>query len=142
MKIKNLFGDKNEQKNISGMPETQEITLNKILNAASLVPIEYKYSAKFIEDGTDPLNYEKQRLKGLPADWLMKDKRVPAIKADSRREIELAKRQYINHLYTVDTINSLQEGLVVHVDDMINRLDEEINGYENEITALRARIKH
>lgn len=70
----------------------------------------------------------------------MKDKRIPAIKADARREIEIAKRQYINHLYTVETIVDLQNGLIVHVDDMVRRVDEEIAYYDREIQKLRAHL--
>lgn len=135
-----LFPGKKTNEKIDGMPETHEVTLNKILDVASLVPIEYKHTVKFYEDGHDPLAYERQRLQGHPADWLMKDKRVPAIKADTRREIEIAKRQYINHLYTVDVIEDLQNGMVVHVDDMTARLDEEISGYDKEIQKLRAHL--
>lgn len=72
----------------------------------------------------------------------MKDKRIPAIKADTRREIEIAKRQYINHLYTVETIVDLQNGIIVHVDDLTNRLDEEIAAYDKEIQMLRARANN
>lgn len=136
--FKRFFAGKKTRENIDGMPETHEVTLNKILDVASLVPIEYKHTVKFFEDGLDPLAYERQRLQGLPADWLMKDKRVPAIKADTRREIEIAKRQYINHLYTVETIVDLQNGMIVHVDDLTDRLDEEIAAYDKEIQILRA----
>jgi|GEM_PF-2465812 len=138
--FKKLFKRKAAGENISGMPETHEVTLNKILDTASLIPVEYKHTAKFYEDGLDPLAYERQRLQGFPADWLMKDKRIPAIKADARREIEIAKRQYINHLYTVETIVDLQNGLIVHVDDMIRRVDEEIAYYDREIQKLRAHL--
>lgn len=138
--FKRFFARKKTNENIDGMPETHEVTLSKILDVASLVPVEYKHTAKFYEDGFDPLAYERLRLKGLPTDWLMKDKRIPAIKADSRRETEIAKRQYINHLYTVETIIDLQNGMIVHVDDLILRLDEEIAAYDKEIQALRARL--
>lgn len=136
--FKRFFAGKKTIKNIDGMPETHEVTLNKILDVASLVPIEYKHTVKFYEDGLDPLAYERQRLKGLPADYLMMDKRVPAIKADTRSEIEIAKRQYINHLYTIETIVDLQNGMIVHVDDLTDRLDEEIAAYDKEIQTLRA----
>lgn len=136
--FKRFFAGKKTNETIDGMPETHEVTLNKILDVASLVPIEYKHTVKFYEDGLDPLAYERQRLQGLPADWLMKDKRVPAIKADTRREIEIAKRQYINHLYTVETIVDLQNGMIVHVDDLTDRLDEEIAACDREIQKLRA----
>ena len=135
-----LFPGKQTNEKIDGMPETHEVTLNKILDVASLVPIDYKHTVKFYEDGHDPLTYERQRLKGLPVDWLMKDKRIPAIKADSRGEIEIAKRQYINHLYTVETIKDLQNGMIVHVNDMIARLEEEISIYDKEIQKLRAHL--
>lgn len=138
--FKRFFARKKTNENIDGMPETHEVTLSKILDVASLVPVEYKHTAKFYEDGFDPLAYERLRLQGLPTDWLMKDKRIPAIKADSRRETEIAKRQYINHLYTVETIIDLQNGMIVHVDDLILRLDEEIAAYDKEIQALRARL--
>lgn len=138
--LNRLFPGKKTNEKIDGMPETHEVTLNKILDVASLVPIEYKHTVKFYEDGHDPLAYERQRLQGHPADWLMKDKRVPAIKADTRREIEIAKRQYINHLYTVETIEDLQNGIAVHVDDMLSRVDEEIAFYDKEIQKLRAHI--
>jgi len=140
--LKRLFPKKKAKENIDGMPETHEVTLNKILDVASLVPIEYKHTVKFYEDGHDPLTYERQRLKGLPVDWLMKDKRIPAIKADSRGEIEIAKRQYINHLYTVETIKDLQNGMIVHVNDMIARLEEEISIYDKAIQKLRAHLDH
>lgn len=138
--LKKLFTRKKTKENIDGMPEIHEVTLNKILDVASLVPIEYKHTVKFYEDGLDPLAYERQRLQGLPADWLMKDKRVPAIKADTRREIVIAKRQYVNHIYTVDVIEDLQNGMMVHVDDMLSRVDEEIGFYDKEIQKLRAHI--
>lgn len=140
--LKRFFNGKKATENIDGMPETHEVTLNKILDVASLVPIEYKHTAKFYEDGLAPLTYERQRLMGLPADWLMKDKRIPAIKADTRREIEIAKRQYINHLYTIETIEDLQNGMIVHVNDMISRLDEEISDYDKEIQSLRNRLEN
>lgn len=130
--------NKTSADDVNGMPEAHEVTLNKILEVASLIPVEYKHTVKFCEDGRDPLAYEKQRLQGLPADWLMKDKRIPAIKADTHREIEIAKRQYINHLYTIDTIEDLQNGVFVHVDDMIGRLDEEIAAYDHELQQIRA----
>lgn len=139
--LKNLFsGRKKAVENIDGMPQTHEVTLNKILEVASLVPVEYKHTAKYYEDGYDPLNYERKRLEGLPADWLMQEKRVPAILADTHLEIEIAKRQKINHLYTIQTLVDLQRGVIKHVDDMVTRLDEEIAGYEQEIEALRSRL--
>lgn len=138
--LKKFFTRKKSTENIDGMPETHEVTLNKILDVASLIPVEYKHTVKFYEDGLDPLAYERQRLQGIPVDWLMKDKRIPAIKADTRREIEIFKRQYINHLYTIETIEDLQNGIIAHVDDMTLRLDEEIAAYDKEIQMLRAHL--
>ena len=136
--FKRFFTGKKTGENINGMPETHEVTLNKILDAASLIPIEYKHTVKFCEDGSDPLGDERRRLQGVPADWLMKDKRIPAIKADTRMEIEIAKKQYINHLYTIETITDLQNGVLVHVDEMIARVNEEIAAYDKEIQTLKA----
>ncbi len=138
--LKKFFTRKKSTENIDGMPGTHEVTLNKILDVASLVPVEYKHTVKYYEDGCNPLDYERQRLQGMPADWLMKDRRIPAIKADTRREIEISKRQYINHLYTIETIEDLQNGIIVHVDDMTSRLDEEIAAYDMEIKTLRERL--
>ena len=45
--FKKLFKRKAAGENISGMPETHEVTLNKILATASLIPVEYKHTAKF-----------------------------------------------------------------------------------------------
>lgn len=137
---KHFTRKRKHQEHIDGLPELHEVTLNKILEAASLVPVEYKHTVKFYEDGLDPLAYERKRLQGKPVDWLLQDKRIPAIKADSQLEIEIAKRQYINHLYSIETISDLQNGLIVHVDDMERRLDEEIAAYDREIQALRAHL--
>ena len=129
---------KKKKENVNGMPDMHEVTLSKIFSSADLVPVEFKHTAKFYADGQDPLEYERQRLEGLPADWLMKDKRIPAIKADSRLEIEIGKRQYINHTYTIQTIMDLQRGDIVHAKDTILKIDDEIAGYDAEIERLQS----
>lgn len=131
-----LFKRKSPNENITGMPDMHEVTLTKIFPHADLVPIEYKHTEKFYLDGLDPLTYERERLKGLPADWLMKDKRIPAIKADSQMEIEIGKRQFENHLYTIRTIVDLQNGDIAHAQCMIASLDEELAVYDSEIKRL------
>lgn len=138
MSILDKLPGRNKRENVNGMPDMHEVTLSKIFRSADLVPVEYKHTAKFYSDGLDPLEYERQRLAGMPADWLMKDKRVPAIKADSRREIEIGKRQYINHTYTIQTIVDLQRGEFVHAQENMSRIDDEIAGYEAEIERLKA----
>ena len=127
---------KTKTENITGMPEMHEVTLTKSFPHADLVPIEYKHTVKFYEDGSDPLAYERERLKGLPADWLMKDKRIPAIKADSYREIEIGRRQFINHNYSIQTIIDLLNGDIARAADMISRLDREIAAYTEEENKL------
>lgn len=127
--------------NITGMPQMHEVTLTKIFPHADLVPIEFKHTQKFYDDGANPLEYERERLKGLPTDWLMKDKRIPAIKADSQREIELAKLQRINHTYTIQTIIDLERGDIAHSEEMISRISTEIKRYEAEEERLRALMK-
>lgn len=127
--------------NITGMPEMHEVTLTKSFPHADLVPVEYKHTTKFYEDGLDPLTYERERLKGLPADWLMKDKRVPAIKADSYREIEIGRRQFFNHKYSIRTIIDLLNGDIARANDMILRLDKEIAAYTEEENKLLSHKK-
>lgn len=134
-----LFG-KRKQENVNGMPDMHEVTLSKIFSSADLVPVEYKHTAKFYADGFDPLEYERQRLAGMPADWLMQDKRIPAIKADSHHEIEIGKRQFINHTYTIQTIVDLQRGEIVHAQDTMSRIDDEIAEYDAEIKRLQALV--
>lgn len=131
---------KTKTENITGMPEMHEVTLTKSFHHADLVPVEYKHTMKFYEDGVDPLTYERERLKGLPADWLMKDKRIPAIKADSYREIEIGRRQFINHNYSIQTIIDLLNGDIARANEMISRLDKEIAAYteeENKLLSLK-----
>lgn len=132
---------KNKTENITGMPEMHEVTLTKSFPHADLVPIEYKHTVKFYEDGIDPLTYERERLKELPADWLMKDKRVPTIKADSYREIEIGRRQFINHNYSIKTIIDLLNGDIARANDMISRLDREIATYSEEEKMLLSHKK-
>lgn len=132
---------KTKTENITGMPEMHEVTLTKNFPHADLVPVEYKHTVKFYEDGLDPLAYERERLKGLPADWLMKDKRIPAIKADSHLEIEIGKRQFDNHLYTIRTIVDLQNGDIARAEDTIHRVDAELSDYEAEINNLKSLSK-
>lgn len=140
MSILDKFLGRDKRENVNGMPDMHEVTLNKIFRSADLVPVEYKHTAKYYADGLDPLEYERQRLEGMPADWLMKDKRVPAIKADSRREIEIGKRQYINHTYTIQTIMDLQRGELVHAQENVARIDDEIAGYDAKIEKLKTLI--
>lgn len=131
---------KTKTENITGMPEMHEVTLTKSFPHADLVPVEYRHSLKFNENGLDPLTYERERLKGLPADWLMKDKRIPAIKVDSYREIEIGRRQFINHNYSIQTIIDLLNGDIARANDMILRLDKEIAEYtaeENKLLSLK-----
>lgn len=130
------FKKKTKTENITGMPEMHEVTLTKIFPHADLVPVEYRHTSKFLLDGADPLSYERERLKGLPADWLMKDKRIPAIKADSFMEIEIGKRQSCNHNYSIQTIVDLLNGDIARADEMILRLDKEIADYEAEKSEL------
>lgn len=128
------------QKNNS-MPDVYEVSIGKIFNAANLIPVEYKHSAKFYQDGLDPLEYERHRLANIPTDWLMQDKRIPAIKADSLLELEQGKKQYINHLFSIQSIIDLQRAEILRAQDLITRLDEEIAGYDSEIERLRALVK-
>lgn len=131
-----LFKRKKRKENISGIPDMHEVTLTKIFPHTDLLPIDYKHTKKFYLDGLDPLTHERERLKGMPADWLMHEKRIPAIKADSHLEIELGKKQLSNHLYTIQTIVDLQNGDIAHAQCMIASLEEEIAGYDAEISRL------
>lgn len=126
------------RENLNGMPDTHEVTLRKAFDTADYTPVEYRHTEKFYEDGLDPLSYEKRRLDGMSTSWLMQDKRIPAIQADSRREIRIGERQYINHIYTIQTIIDLQRGDVVHAQDTISRIDEEIAAYDAEEERLNA----
>lgn len=126
------------KENMNGMPASQdEVSLDKILHSADYVPLPYRHSEKFYNDGLNPLEAEKQRLLKMPADWLLKDMRIPSIKADSLQEIELGKKQYVNHLYSISSIMDLTRGDICLARENLKRIDEEISDYDSEIKKLK-----
>lgn len=106
------------------------ISLQKKLNAANATPIAYKHTEKFIEDGKDPLTVERERLKNNKVDWLLREKRVPAIEADTHLEIEEGKRQFAEHITSCQKIIDIESGELQCVYDMKDVVQKEIAGYE------------
>ncbi len=94
----------------TGMPEMNDIKLSTILSTASISPLPYEHSDKFIMDGINPLAVERERIKNKSVDWLIHDKRDASIEADSREEIVYGKRQFTNHVYCVSLIIAKHEG--------------------------------
>lgn len=106
------------------------ISLHKNLNSANATPISYKHTKKFIEDGKDPLTFERERLKNNKVDWLLREKRVPAIEADTKLEIEEGKRQFAEHVATCQKIIDIESGELQCVKDMKEVIKKEIDDYE------------
>lgn len=105
-----LFKHRKTQNETTGMPDTHTITLSTVLPSLATHPIEYTHSYKFLADGVDPLNAERQRIKNKTVDWLLHDMRDPAIEADSRDEIAYGRQQFINHTHCITIIIAQNEG--------------------------------
>ncbi len=95
---------KRRSKEATGMPDMNTVSLSTVFPSFSVHPLPYEHSRKFLIDGIDPLNVERERIKTRSVDWLIADMRDAAIEADSREEIAYAKRQFTNHTYCVSTI--------------------------------------
>lgn len=130
----------NGRSDFAKIPKTKEDNYN-ILDDVLPASDCYYYSNKFVEDNDDPYKYETERLKNLPVDPLMSEKRIPAIKADSQLEIEHARRQYIEHISALSNNDDLCHSLTIRITDLIDRIDEEIAGYDEEIEKLREKVR-
>lgn len=119
----------NKKKNVN-QTEENIISLQKNLNAANATPVAYKHTEKFIEDGRDPLTFERERLKNNKVDWLLRKKRVPAIEADTLLEIEEGKRQFAEHITSCQKIIDIESGELQCVYDMKEVVQKEIADYE------------
>ncbi len=92
------------------MPNMNTVSLSTILPSFSVHPLPYEHSRKFLLDGIEPLEVERERIKNRSVDWLIADMRDASIEADSRDEITYGKRQFTNHTYCVSTIMAENEG--------------------------------
>lgn len=101
---------KTKTKENTGMPNMKTVSLSTILPSFAVHPLPYEHSLKFISDGIEPLEAERERIKSRSVDWLIADMRDAAIEADSRDEITYAKRQFINHTHCVSIIIAENEG--------------------------------
>lgn len=101
---------KRRSKENTGMPDMNTVSLSTILPSFSVHPLTYEHSRKFIVDGIEPLEVERERIKNRSVDWLIADMRDASIEADSRDEITYGKRQFTNHTYCVSTIIAENEG--------------------------------
>lgn len=103
-----LFKRKNKEN--TGMPHMNTVSLSTILPSFSVHPFSYEHSRKFILDGIEPLKTERERIKNRSVDWLIADMRDASVEADSRDEITYGKEQFTNHIYCVSTIIAENEG--------------------------------
>lgn len=101
---------KRRNKENTGMPDINTVSLSTILPSFSVHPLPYEHSRKFLIDGIEPLEVERERIKNRSVDWLIADMRDASIEADSRDEITYGKRQFTNHTYCVITIMAENEG--------------------------------
>lgn len=104
----NFFKRRNKEN--TGMPNMNTVSLSTILPSFSVHPLPYEHSRKFLLDGIEPLEVERERIKNRSVDWLIADMRDASIEADSRDEITYGKRQFTNHTYCVSTIMAENEG--------------------------------
>ena len=121
---------KKKGKKIVETPEGGYTPLRKSLKSASLEPVPYKHTEKFIKDGDNPLDFERERISHKSVDWLLKEQRVPAIMADTKLEIEDGKRQYADHIYVCREVLDLEKGELQCVFDMKEAVQKEIEEYD------------
>ena len=131
----------NSRKKENNKAENTTISLQKNLNSANATPIAYKHTEKFIEDGRDPLNAEREHLKNNKVDWLLREKRIPAIEADTYLEIEAGKRQFTNHISSCRQIIEIESGELQCVNDMKEIVQKELAGYEKLYDELLQKSK-
>ena len=101
---------KRKSKENTGIPEANTKSLSTVFPSFSSRPLPYEHSRKFILDGTNPVETERQRLKNRSVDWLIADMRDASFEADSRDEISYGKRQFTNHSYCISAIIAENEG--------------------------------
>ncbi len=133
---------KKQSKSTSGMPEMNTVTLSTILPSFSVHPLAYSYSRKFLLDGYEPLEYERERIKNRTVDWLLQDMRDAAIEADSRDEISYAKQQFANHTYCINAIIAENAGELKLAIEQEAKILEEIENYKKLEIQLNERGGH
>lgn len=94
----------------TGMPNLNTVTLTTIFPSYGVSTLPYEHSRKFIVDGINPYEAERERIKDRSVDWLIADMRDASIEADSRDEITYGKRQFANHAYCISTNIANNEG--------------------------------
>lgn len=124
----NIFKRKNKEN--TGMPEMNTVRLTTIFPSFSIHPLPYEHSEKFITDGINPLESERERLKDKSVDWLLSEKRDTSIEADSKEEIAYGKRQFINHIYCISTNIAENEGELRLATEQEKLILEEIKYYD------------
>lgn len=120
---------KGRNKENTGMPNTNTVSLSTILPSFSVHPLPYEHSRKFLLDGIEPLEVERERIKNRSVDWLIADMRDASIEADSRDEITYGKRQFTNHTYCVSTIIAENEGELQVASELEKLILAEIEQY-------------
>lgn len=140
--FKRLF-KKNTTKENSDFAMISKIQKDKYRILDDVLPVAdcYYYSNKFVKDNDDPYKYESERLKNLPVDPLMSEKRIPAIKADTQLEVEVARKQYIEHLSSLSNNEDLCRSLIIRITDLLDRVNEEIAEYDAELEKLKEKVK-
>ena len=139
MSIISIF--KKKSKKVVENPEGIFVPLTKSLPSAGLEPISYQHTAAFLEDGADPLNFERERLSHKKVDWLLYEQRVPAIMADTLREIEAGKRQFVEHIYVCRKLIDIEKGELRRTLDMKETVQREIAEYDRLYEELIANSK-
>ena len=127
----NILGKTKEKKQETvKSPDGQTVSVKKLFEFASLEPIPFKHTEKFIEDGVNPLEAERQRIKDKSVDWLLAKMRDPGIKADTRLEIEEGKRQHTEHIYNCQTIVDKANGEFKRALKLRENIENEIAEYD------------
>lgn len=120
----------------------ETVSIQKKLPAGNVTPIEYVHSKRFIQDGKDPLTFERERLSHTKADWLLREKRVPAIEADTNREIKEGQRQFIEHISSCYKIIDVENGELHSAYGMREIVEQEIAGYDKLYSELLENSKN
>ncbi len=121
---------KRKNKENTGMPEMNTVSLSTVLPSFSIHPLPYEHSYKFLADRINPLAVERERIKDRSTDWLIADMRDSSIEADSREEIAYGKRQFTNHTFCVSTIVAENEGEIQLATEQEGLILEEIKRYD------------
>lgn len=133
------FFKKKQSKDTTGMPEMNTVTLSTILPSYSVYPLAYTHSRKFLLDGYEPLEHERERIKNRTVDWLLKDMRDAAFEADSRDEISYGKMQFTNQTYCINAIIAQNAGELKLALEQEKMILEEIDNYKKLETQLNER---